>query len=117
MWRRLGFTCCFRIVPPPSTIRHLRRAARCGVSRLIAINGEIRFLEPMSLSILSQHRAEGPYGLEGGGPGLPGRQRLLRADGTTEELAAIDGRDVAAGDRLLLETPGGGGYGEPTIGA
>ena len=76
---------------------------------------EIRFLEPMSLSILSQHRREGPYGLEGGQPGLPGRQRLLRADGSTDELGAIDGHEVAAGDRLVLETPGGGGYGEATI--
>ncbi len=74
---------------------------------------EIRFLEPMSLSILSQHRREGPYGLEGGGAGSPGRQLLLLASGAVEELAAIDGRDVCAGDRLLLETPGGGGYGKP----
>jgi 5-oxoprolinase (ATP-hydrolysing) len=72
---------------------------------------EIRFLEKMSLSILSQHRREGPYGLEGGAPGLPGRQRLLRADGRAEDLEAIDGREVGPGDRLVLETPGGGGYG------
>jgi 5-oxoprolinase (ATP-hydrolysing) len=72
---------------------------------------EICFLEAMSLSILSQHRREGPYGLEGGGAGLPGRQRLVRADGRTETLDAIDGREVGPGDRLVLETPGGGGYG------
>jgi 5-oxoprolinase (ATP-hydrolysing) len=75
---------------------------------------EIRFLEAMSLSILSQHRSEGPYGLEGGEAGLPGRQRLVRADGRTEELGAIDGREVRPGDRLVLETPGGGGYGRAT---
>ncbi len=74
---------------------------------------EIRFLSPMSLSILSQHRREGPYGLEGGLSGQPGRQRLVRADGTVEELEAIDGREVGPGDRLVLETPGGGGYGAP----
>ncbi len=68
---------------------------------------EIRFLRTMSLSILSQHRREGPYGLEGGAPGLPGRQRLVRADGRVEELGAIDGREVGPGDRLVLETPGG----------
>jgi 5-oxoprolinase (ATP-hydrolysing) len=77
---------------------------------------EIRFLEPMSLSILSQHRAEGPYGLEGGHPGRPGRQRLMRAGGDVEELQAIDGREVGPGDRLVLETPGGGGYGLPVPG-
>ncbi|MCG6923304.1 MAG: hydantoinase B/oxoprolinase family protein, partial [Acidobacteria bacterium] len=72
---------------------------------------EIRFGAPMSLSILSQHRREGPYGLEGGGPGRPGRQRLERATGGREELGAIDGREVGPGDRLVIETPGGGGYG------
>jgi 5-oxoprolinase (ATP-hydrolysing) len=72
---------------------------------------EIVFLEEMSLSILSQHRVEAPYGMEGGGPGLPGRQRLVRASGEVEELASIDGREVGPGDRLILETPGGGGWG------
>jgi 5-oxoprolinase (ATP-hydrolysing) len=72
---------------------------------------ETRFLQAMSLSILSQHRREGPYGLEGGAPGLPGRNQLVRADGRTEVLEAIDGREVGPGDRLVLETPGGGGYG------
>jgi 5-oxoprolinase (ATP-hydrolysing) len=66
----------------------------------------------MSVSILSQHRAEGPYGGGGGEPGAAGRQRLLRSGGEVEELSGIDAREVAAGDRLLLETPGGGGWGE-----
>jgi 5-oxoprolinase (ATP-hydrolysing) len=74
---------------------------------------ELRFLAPMSLSILSQHRREGPYGLEGGTAGRPGRQRLVRADGRVEELEAIDGREVRPGDLLVLETPGGGGWGAP----
>jgi 5-oxoprolinase (ATP-hydrolysing) len=78
------------------------------------VRREVRFGETMSLSILSQHRREGPYGLEGGEPGLPGGQRLIHADGEIEELAAIDGREVKPGDRLVLETPGGGGYGHAT---
>src|SRR5205823_9561204 len=72
---------------------------------------EIAFLAPMSLSLLSQHRVERPYGMEGGEPGQPGRQRLVRASGEVEELASIDGREVRPGDRLILETPGGGGWG------
>jgi len=72
---------------------------------------EIVFLEEMSLSLLSQHRVEKPYGMEGGAPGLPGRQRLVRASGEVEELAPIDGHEVGPGDRLILETPGGGGWG------
>jgi 5-oxoprolinase (ATP-hydrolysing) len=72
---------------------------------------EIAFLAPMSLSLLSQHRVERPYGMEGGEPGQSGRQRLVRAAGEVEELASIDGREVGPGDRLILETPGGGGWG------
>jgi 5-oxoprolinase (ATP-hydrolysing) len=72
---------------------------------------ELAFLEPMSLSVLTQHRADGPYGAAGGSPGAPGRQRVLRATGEAVELGSVDGIDVAAGDRLLLETPGGGGWG------
>lgn len=73
---------------------------------------ELTFLEPMSLSVLSQHRRETPYGMEGGEAGATGRQRLIRASGETVELAPVDGCEVDAGDRLLLETPGGGGWGE-----
>ena len=72
---------------------------------------ELVFLAPMSLSLLSQHRVEAPYGVDGGAPGQTGRQRLVRASGEVEDLVSIDGREVAPGDRLLLETPGGGGWG------
>ena len=75
---------------------------------------EITFLEPVSLSIVSQHRKEGPYGMDGGAPGTPGRQRVVRADGQVIELGAVDGCEINAGDRLILETPGGGGYGSVT---
>jgi 5-oxoprolinase (ATP-hydrolysing) len=73
---------------------------------------ELTFLEPMSLSLLCQHRVEAPYGMEGGEPGLRGRQRLVRATGGVEELKSVDGREVGPGDRLILETPGGGGWGK-----
>jgi 5-oxoprolinase (ATP-hydrolysing) len=73
---------------------------------------ELEFLRPVSLSLLSQHRSEGPYGLAGGEAGKPGRQRLIRASGEVVELEGIDGCEVDSGDRLILETPGGGGWGE-----
>lgn len=72
---------------------------------------EYTFLEPVSLSILSQHRTRGPYGMAGGEAGLPGRQRVFRTSGEVLELGAVDACDLEAGDRLLLETPGGGGWG------
>ncbi len=74
---------------------------------------ELTFLEPMSLSILSQHRTQRPYGLHGGAPGSPGRQRIVGASGEVTMLGPVDSCEVAPGDRLVLETPGGGGYGRP----
>jgi len=74
---------------------------------------EMVFLEPMQLSLLTQHRVERPYGAAGGGAGEPGAQRVVRADGTVVRLASIDGCEVEPGDRLILETPGGGGWGRP----
>jgi 5-oxoprolinase (ATP-hydrolysing) len=74
---------------------------------------ELTFLAPMSLSLLTQHRVEAPYGVAGGGPGQPGRQRLVRATGETLALPSVAGCEVDAGDRLVLETPGGGGWGPP----
>jgi 5-oxoprolinase (ATP-hydrolysing) len=74
---------------------------------------EIRFLEPGSLSVLTQHRAVRPYGLAGGGEGAAGRQEIVRPDGTVRRLGSVDGCEVEPGDRLVVETPGGGGYGEP----
>jgi 5-oxoprolinase (ATP-hydrolysing) len=74
---------------------------------------ELEFLAPMSLSILSQHRASAPYGMAGGEPGAAGRQEIVRADGSRCPLAGTDGCEVGRGDRFVLETPGGGGYGDP----
>jgi 5-oxoprolinase (ATP-hydrolysing) len=72
---------------------------------------ELLFLEPMALSVLTQHRVERPFGMEGGEPGLAGSQRVIREGSKPIELDSVDGCDVAAGDRLILETPGGGGWG------
>ena len=72
---------------------------------------ELTFLEPVSLSIISQHRNQGPYGMEGGAPGMSGRQRIVRANGEIVELGSVIGCEINAGDQLILETPGGGGYG------
>jgi 5-oxoprolinase (ATP-hydrolysing) len=75
---------------------------------------EIEFLAPLEFSILSQHRVSAPYGMAGGGEGAVGRQVVIRADGTRHELSGIDGCEMSPGDRLILETPGGGGWGDPS---
>lgn len=72
---------------------------------------ELVFLEPLAVSIVSQHRKEGPYGAAGGADGKPGRQWIERADGGRQALGSVDGCEVAPGDRLVVETPGGGGWG------
>jgi 5-oxoprolinase (ATP-hydrolysing) len=72
---------------------------------------QLRFLAPLEAAILSGRRQTAPAGLGGGSPGLPGRNTLVRADGTVERLAACAAFRLAPGDRLVMETPGGGGYG------
>ncbi|MFJ9724570.1 hydantoinase B/oxoprolinase family protein [Streptomyces sp. NPDC101209] len=74
----------------------------------------IRFEEPMTVSTLSQHRRVRPYGMAGGEPGALGANRVERADGTVTALAGSDSADVVPGDVLVIETPGGGGYGPPS---
>lgn len=74
----------------------------------------IRFLEPMTVSTLSQHRRVPPYGMAGGAPGALGANRVERADGTVTDLGGSDTADVGPGDVLVIETPGGGGYGPPS---
>jgi len=67
---------------------------------------ELRALETCSLSVLAQRRRIAPAGAAGGGPGAPGRT-LLNGD----ELPPFATRELAPGDLLRIETPGGGGYG------
>jgi N-methylhydantoinase B len=73
---------------------------------------EFEFLAPAEVTILSDRRERGPWGLAGGGSGRPGRNTLLRG-GRATRLAAKTRFEVRAGDRLRIETPGGGGWGAP----
>ncbi len=73
---------------------------------------EMTFTEPVSLSVLTQHRTVPPYGLNGGKNGQCGKQKVIRKDGSTQKLSWWDGTDLKAGDRFILKTPGGGGFGE-----
>jgi 5-oxoprolinase (ATP-hydrolysing) len=73
----------------------------------------VRFLEPMTASILSNNRAVAPFGQAGGEPGKPGRNTVERADGRVEELTHIGSVQVGEGDVFVIETPGGGGFGKP----
>jgi 5-oxoprolinase (ATP-hydrolysing) len=73
----------------------------------------VRFLEPMTASILSNGRVQGAFGMAGGAAGRPGENRVERADGAVERLSHIGSVEMQPGDVFVIETPGGGGYGAP----
>ncbi|MFF8313821.1 hydantoinase B/oxoprolinase family protein [Streptomyces lydicus] len=79
----------------------------CGVER------RLRFLEPMTLALLTNHRRVPPYGMAGGAPGALGANSLERADGSREDLRGCDTAEAGVDDVLVVRTPGGGGYGAP----
>ena len=79
-------------------------------------NGVIRkleFRETMSAAILSNHRRVAPFGLRGGADASVGSNRIERQDGTNEDLDGIVAIELQQNDVLVIETPGGGGYGKP----
>ena len=73
----------------------------------------VRFLEPMTASILSNGREVPAFGMAGGLPGACGENRVERADGRIERLRHIGSVEMDPGDVFVIETPGGGGFGEP----
>ncbi len=92
------------------------RAGSGGKGRYKGGNGirrRTRFLEPMEAVILANHRIVPPYGMAGGDDAAVGRNWIERKNGTHDELTATDLRQMEAGDVFVIETPGGGGFGEP----
>jgi N-methylhydantoinase B len=72
---------------------------------------EIELLAPASATLLTERRNSAPYGACGGSPGAVGRNTLIHHNGQEELLPGKVQLDLCAGDRLRIETPGGGGYG------
>jgi N-methylhydantoinase B len=75
------------------------------------IEREIRFLADATLSLMGERRRHRPWGLAGGEPGAAGEDWLIGGDGRRERLPAKATIPVQAGDRVLVLTPGGGGWG------
>lgn len=69
-----------------------------------------RFLEPLTVSLLTEHRTQQPFGMNGGSPGHAGRQFLIR-NGASQELPGTSQIEAQPNDLLRMETPGGGGWG------
>ena len=90
----------FSLRPAPG---HRSLAGGDGVVR------ELELLRPLSVSILSERRVLPPFGLAGGAPGRTGRNLWNGRD-----VGGKASFDASAGDRVRIETPGGGGYGEPS---
>ena len=95
---------------------HLRRGSG-GAGKHRGGEGIVReyeILRPTTATILSERRAIAPWGLAGGSPASPGRNLLIDTDGTEEELSSKVTRRLQPGQRLRIETPGGGGWGDKT---
>jgi N-methylhydantoinase B len=80
------------------------------------IRRTLEFLVPMEASIVSERRATQPPGAAGGAPGAFGRNTLVRRGGDESDVGGKARMQVDAGDRLVIETPGGGGWGQPAGG-
>jgi 5-oxoprolinase (ATP-hydrolysing) len=101
---------------PVRVERYVIRHGSGGAGRWAGGDGgrrELRFGEPMTVTTLASHRRVPPYGMAGGRPGALGRHWVERADGSVTPMQGCDSVQVAAGDLLVIETPGGGGYGDP----
>ena len=72
----------------------------------------LRFLADTEVTVISERRTGKPYGLAGGSPGTPGRNLLHGADGQQKILPGKFHRRFKAGETLIIETPGGGGWGK-----
>ncbi|HXE91359.1 MAG TPA: hydantoinase B/oxoprolinase family protein [Terriglobales bacterium] len=71
---------------------------------------EIEVLTDAQVTLLAERRSRGPYGLHGGADGAPGRAFVIRRDGTEEEIGGKASVRLAAGERIRIESPGGGGF-------
>ncbi|MDX1670956.1 MAG: hydantoinase B/oxoprolinase family protein [Balneolaceae bacterium] len=94
--------------------RYEIRRGSGGSGRRYGGNGIVRemtFMEPVSLSVLTQHRTVAPYGLEDGKPGATGEQWIVTAN-STKSLGPVDGAELQPGNRFIIHTPGGGGFGK-----
>ena len=86
-----------------------------GKGEFIGGNGtrrELRFLESMDVSLLASRRTTKPFGLSGGTSAVGGVDRIVLHDGTTRSMKGCDQVSLSENDRIIIETPGGGGFGD-----
>jgi 5-oxoprolinase (ATP-hydrolysing) len=78
------------------------------------VDRRMRFLESMTVNIITGHRVVPPYGMSGGGSGAVGKNYVIHSDNSITELKTKGQIEVTKGDLFVLKTPGGGGFGSPT---
>ena len=109
----------FEAAYPLRVVEYRLRAGSGGAGRHRGGDGIRRVLEvvadDVTVSLVTERRVRGPWGLAGGGDGAPGRNALVR-DGVETELPPKTTLRLRRGDRLVVETPGGGGWGVPDDG-
>ena len=76
---------------------------------------EIEVLTDAEVTLLADRRTRGPWGLKGGGEGEPGKACLIRGDGSVEKLPGKFSVRLKKGERIRIESPGGGGWGSPKL--
>ena len=74
---------------------------------------EIEVFTDAQVTLLADRRSRGPYGLSGGADGAPGRTVIVRHDGTEEEITGKTSVRLRSGEKVRVESPGGGGWGKP----
>ena len=77
------------------------------------VRRRIRFTETVEVSLLTQHRVQAPFGVEGGEEGGVGKQWKVSPDGTRRPFSGNETQKFDAGDAIEIHTPGGGGFGPP----
>jgi N-methylhydantoinase B/oxoprolinase/acetone carboxylase alpha subunit len=99
---------------PFRIVRYALRRGSGGVGQFPGGEGierEVEFRSRAEVSLMGERRRNQPWGLAGGGPGACGEDWLIRRDGARERLPGKTTVEVVPGDRLLVLTPGGGGFG------
>ncbi len=96
--------------------RYSLRRGSGGPGKYFGGDGIVREIEVLSeaeVTLLADRHRRGPWGLSGGADGLPGNASVVRGDGSVEQLPGKANVRLAKGERIRIETPGGGGWGTP----
>ncbi|HEY6339744.1 MAG TPA: hydantoinase B/oxoprolinase family protein [Candidatus Sulfotelmatobacter sp.] len=102
---------------PLRVVRYSLRPQSGGAGKFRGGDGIVREIEVLTdcdVTLLAERRARGPWGLAGGADGAPGKAFIIRLDGSIEPMGGKFSTRLRAGERIRIESPGGGGWGKAT---